>query len=116
MGKYICKRILQTVLIVFLVSFLTFLLLNLMPKDQVTALYGTELSEDEYWTYYHALGLDKPLLYRYGNWLLKALQGDFGVSYAYHINVTEVVGSKIGTTIYLSVVAMLISVPIGILL
>ncbi len=116
MGKYICKRILHTLLIVFLVSLLTFLLLNLMPKDQVTALYGTDLSEDEYQTYYHALGLDKPLLYRYGNWLLEALQGDFGVSYAYHINVTEVVGAKIGTTIYLSVVAMLISVPIGILL
>lgn len=116
MGKYLCKRLLQTVLIVFLVSFLTFFLLNLMPKDPVTALYGTELSAEEYQTYFHALGLDKPLLYRYCDWLLKALQGDFGVSYAYHIKVTEVVGSKIGTTIYLSVVSMLISVPLGILM
>lgn len=116
MGKYICKRVLQTVIIVFLVSFLTFLLLNLMPKDPVTALYGTELSEEEYLTYYHVLGLDKPLLYRYGEWLRNAVQGDFGISYAYRIKVTEVVGSKIGTTLYLSVIAMLISIPIGILL
>lgn len=116
MGKYIFKRILQTLLIIFLVSFLTFLLIDFMPKDPVTALYGTELSEEEYQTYYHALGLDKHVIYRYGAWLINALRGDFGISYAYHIKVIDVVGAKIGTTLYLSIVSSLISIPIGILM
>lgn len=67
MTQYIAKRLGQTLLIVFLVSFLTFLLVAVMPKDPVYILYGTDLTPEEYEIAYKALGLDQHLLRRTGS-------------------------------------------------
>ena len=109
MTRYILNRIGQTLLIIVIVSFLTFLLVNLMPKDQVYALYGTDISQEDYEILYKRLNLDKPILYRYGLWARNVLRGDWGISYQYHMPVGEVIGLKIGVTLYLSVVSTLIS-------
>lgn len=116
MRRYLLKRVGQTLIIVVLVSFCTFMLVNLMPKDPVYALFGTDISQEEYDAAYHSLGLDKPLLYRYAKWAGDFLSGDFGTSYRYHLPVTELIGQKIGITLYLSVVSTLISFPLGMLL
>ncbi len=116
MTRYILNRIGQTLLIIVIVSFLTFLLVNLMPKDQVYALYGTDISQEDYEILYKRLNLDKPILYRYGLWARNVLRGDWGISYQYHMPVGEVIGLKIGVTLYLSVVSTLISFPLGMLL
>lgn len=116
MTRYLLKRLGQTLLIIILVSILAFLLVNLMPKDQVYALYGTDLSEEEYQAAYVQLGLDKPLVYRYFQWAQAFLRGDLGTSYRYHLPVVELIGQKVSVTLYLSVVSTLISFPLGILL
>lgn len=116
MTKYLLNRILQTVLIVVIVSVISFLLVSIMPKDPVYALIGADATEEDYWTTYYRLGLDKPLFIRYFNWAAGAVSGDFGTSYAYNLPVWEVLGPKLAVTIYLSVVAMLISFPLGIIL
>lgn len=115
MAKYIAKRLGQTLLIVFLVSFLTFLLVAIMPKDPVYILFGTDLTPEEYDIAFKSLGLDQPLLVRYWAWLSNTLRGDLGVSYKYHLPVTQIIGQKIGVTLYLSIVSTLISFPLGIL-
>lgn len=116
MARYILKRLCQTLLIIVLVSILTFLLVSLMPKDPVYALYGTEIDQTAYDAAYQELNLDKPLIVRYFIWLRQVITGDFGISYRYHIPVTELIGQKIGVTLYLSIVSTLISFPVGILL
>ena len=68
MAKYMLKRLGQTLLIVVLVSFLTFLLVSLMPKDPVYSLYGTDLTAEEYQARFVEMGLDKPVLVRYFTW------------------------------------------------
>lgn len=116
MTKYLLNRILQTVLIVVIVSVISFLLVSIMPKDPVYALIGADATEEDYWTTYYRLGLDKPLFIRYFNWAAGVVIGDFGTSYAYNLPVWEVLGPKLAVTIYLSVAAMLISFPLGIIL
>lgn len=116
MLKYILNRLGQTVLIVLLVSVLTFLLVSFMPKDPVYALYGTDISEEEYQAVFVRMNLEKPVLLRYWYWFRDMIRGDFGVSYKYHMPATEVIGQKIGVTLYLSIVSTLISFPVGILL
>lgn len=116
MTKYMLHRVLQTLLIVVIVSFISFLLVSIMPKDPVYALLGADVTEEDYWTTYYRLGLDKPLIVRYFMWAGNALRGDFGNSYAYNMPVWDILGPKLGITIYLSVVAMLISFPLGIVL
>lgn len=116
MAKYILNRLGQTVIIIVLVSILTFLLVSLMPKDPVYALYGTDISQEEYDAAYHELNLDKPILTRYLIWAGDVLHGDFGISYRYHDDVLTIIGQKLGVTMYLCIVSTLISFPIGILL
>ena len=116
MTIYLLKRLFQTLIILVLVSVFTFLLVNLMPKDMVYALYGNDISQAEYDAAYKQLNLDKPIMYRYYMWLSDFLKGDFGVSYRYHMPVTKLIGQKIGVTMYLSVLSTLISFPLGILL
>lgn len=116
MARYLCKRLGQTLLIIVLVSIFTFLLVSFMPKDPVYALYGTEIDQVTYDAAYHELNLDKPVALRYFLWLKQVLSGDLGISYRYHLPVTELIGQKVGITLYLSIVSTLISFPLGILL
>ena len=116
MTRYLLKRLGRTLLIIVLVSCCAFMLVNLMPKDPVYALYGTEISQEEYDAAFHNMGLDQPLLVRYFNWAKSFLTGDLGTSYRYHLPVTELIGQKIGITLYLSVLSTLISFPLGMLL
>lgn len=116
MARYLLKRFGQTLLIVVIVSFLTFLLVSLMPGDPVYALYGTDISQEEYETAYRMMSLDKSVITRYFIWAKSFLTGDFGTSYRYHMPVTDIIGQKISITLYLSIVSTLISFPLGIML
>lgn len=116
MARYLLKRFGQTLLIVVIVSFLTFLLVSLMPGDPVYALYGTDISQEEYETAYQMMSLDKSVITRYFIWAKSFLTGDFGTSYRYHMPVTDIIGQKISITLYLSIVSTLISFPLGIML
>lgn len=114
--KYLLKRLGQTAVIIILVSFATFLLVSIMPRDPVYAMYGTDIDEEQYQIGRQELHLDKPIVQRYFIWANGVIHGDFGISYKYHTPVTQVIGSKIGVSMYLSFVSMIISMPIGILL
>lgn len=116
MAKYMFKRLGQTLIIIVIVSILTFLLVSLMPKDPVYALYGTDITQEEYDVAYKELNFDKPIPVRYMMWAGNVLHGDFGTSYRYHDDVLNVIGQKLGITMYLCFASTIISFPIGILL
>ncbi|WP_345941950.1 ABC transporter permease [Gemmiger formicilis] len=116
MAKYMFKRLGQTLIIIVIVSVLTFLLVSLMPKDPVYALYGTDITQEEYDVAFKQLNLDKPIPVRYLAWAGDVLHGDFGTSYRYHDDVLAVIGEKLGVTMYLCFASTIISFPIGILL
>ena len=116
MAKYMFKRLGSTLIIVVIVSILTFLFVSFMPKDPVYSLYGTDITQEEYDMRYVEMGLDQPVLVRYLNWAADVLHGDFGTSYRYHDDVLKIIGEKLGVTMYLCFVSTLISFPIGILL
>ena len=116
MVKYISSRIGQMLVTVVLVSFFTYILVDIMPKDQVYALYGPNITQEEYEAGYRALDLDKPLLVRYGMWASKVLRGDWGTSYKHHMQVWKLLAPKIAVTLYLSVLSAIVSFAVGILL
>ena len=114
MGTYILKRLGQTVVVLLVVSIGIFFLMNLLPGDPVYAMLGEEITQEQYDLTYHELGLDKPVLQRYFDWLLGALRGDFGKSMQSRVDVSELLAKRVPITIYLSTLSFLISVPIGI--
>ena len=90
MGRFILKRIGQTLIVLFIVSVFIFLLVSFLPGDPVYAMLGGEITQETYDRWYLELGLDKPLVLRYLSWISKALTGDFGMSASQHKEVIDV--------------------------
>ena len=116
MAKYILKRIIQMVAVMMLATIATFFLSSLLPGDPVLAVAGAEsLEQDTYDAIYYSLGFDKPVVQRFFIWLGKVIHLDFGTSYIYHMPVWDLIKSRVAITLYLSFLALFISVPLGIL-
>ena len=115
MVRYILQRLGQTLIILLIVSLMTYLLIDFLPGDPIAAITGGEISGETYERLYYELNMDKPVLVRYVMWLGDALTGNFGTSLTYHKSVIEVIGERVPVTIYLSLLAFLISVPLGII-
>ncbi|HOA94787.1 MAG TPA: ABC transporter permease [Quisquiliibacterium sp.] len=112
------SRLLSLVLVVWGVTIATFVLANLMPGDPVLALLGEDATPENVAVWRAKLGLDQPLLVRYADWLLNALQGDFGASYRTEEQVFDMILHRLPVTVEIllltQIVALAIAVPCGI--
>ncbi|MDB5889315.1 MAG: gsiC 2 [Polaromonas sp.] len=115
---YVLKRLGLAVLVSFTVSVLAFLLLHL-SGDPAIALAGEGARQADIDMVRQAYGLDRPIPVQYADWLWKLLRGDFGTSVYFKTAVGPLIFDKLGTTLLLGVyslcVALLISVPLGVL-
>nr|WP_209706979.1 ABC transporter permease [Leucobacter exalbidus] len=120
LGRAIAARIIGVIVILIVISFLTFSLMYLAPGDLVKNLLGTRpASPDAIAAIRAQYHLDDPFFVRYLDWLWSALRGDFGVSIRMQQPVTTVIGQRLGSTVALIVLAFLVAVvtaiPLGIL-
>ncbi|MBQ8305655.1 MAG: ABC transporter permease [Blautia sp.] len=120
-GKYIVKRLLQMVIVLIGISFLTFFLTYLAPGDPATAMYeaaGVTPTEEMLENTRKSMGLDKPFLVQYGVWVGKCLHGDFGESYSKNQPVLKLLIEKLPATLKLALLSLammlVISIPLGI--
>lgn len=119
MKTYLLKRLISVLPVLFIVSTIVFLILHFTPGDPAIVLLGDEASQEEVDDLRARLGLDRPLYQQYVNWILNALQGDLGDSYYMNETVVEAIGSHLGPTISLGILAELIAIvlaiPLGII-
>ena len=117
--RYIGKKIGSLLVTLLLISFLSFLAFSLIPGDAAVAALGMEAEEEDIDALREELGLNRPLHVQYAEWLIKAIQGDFGESTQYHLPVSELVAQRLPATVTLAVYAMLlivlVSFPMGLL-
>ena len=135
MGKYILKRVIYIVIVFLVLSFLMYMLYNLIPTDPARAELEPMrkgLKPDEYEELYlklrSDLGLDDPLLMRYGRWVGLypnkegkfdgLFQGNFGYSNFYKKDVRQVIADPLAITsfmnIFATIMALGITIPLGI--
>ena len=123
-GKTIVSRLLQMVIVLFGISFMTFLLTYLAPGDPARATLlaqGLMPTEAEVDALREQMGLNQPFIMQYINWLVACLHGDFGVSYTISAGkpVASLLLMRLWPTIKLALLALVImlvfSVPLGIL-
>lgn len=120
MGSYIIKRVLISVPLLFIISFLTFILINLSPLDPAEVVLQAqgvpqttgELLEQTR----EELGMDKPFIFRYFDWLIASLQLDFGDSYINGKPVWSLMGPAFINTLKLTVVSSVFIILMSILL
>ncbi|MCI6795058.1 MAG: ABC transporter permease [Lachnospiraceae bacterium] len=120
--KTLLFRLLQIIVVMVGISFITFFLTYLSPGDPVKNMYlsmGQMPSEKVIEQTRSAMGLNDPFLTQYFRWLGNCLHGDFGTSYSLHKPVTGLLLERLGPTLKLTalslVMMLLLSVPLGVL-
>ncbi|WP_339846022.1 nickel/cobalt ABC transporter permease [Paenibacillus sp. FSL W7-1088] len=120
MGSYIVKRILLAIPLLFIISLITFVLINLSPLDPaVVVLQAQEVPQitDELIAQTNeALGFDKPFVIQYVNWLMACMQLDFGSSYVSGEPVLSLIGPAFLNTLKLTLVSSVFIIGFSILL
>ena len=118
MGKYVLKRVGMMLITMILVSFLTFLAFELISGDPARNMLGTNATPAQVEALQHELGLDQPFLLRYFSWLGGFFSGNLGVSYSYRQPVWDLISTKLGITLLLSLISFImivvISIPLGV--
>lgn len=118
MGRYILRRILQSIPVLFGISLITFLIVNTAPGDPAL-LYmdrSTNPTAEDIQRVREELGLDKPLPIRYVEWVGRALVGDFGTSFKDKRPVVDRISETLPYSIKLSVISILFGYATAILL
>ncbi|MEY8752173.1 oligopeptide ABC transporter permease [Alkalicoccobacillus gibsonii] len=119
MWKFTIRRLLIAIPQMFLLSLLVFFMAKSMPGDALTGLINNpDLPAEAVQELRVKLGLDNPWYVQYKDWILGALQGDFGNSFTRKMPVTELIGDRIWNTVWLSamstVLIYLMGIPLGI--
>jgi len=114
MGKYIIKKLLVSVPLLFGITLITFIMLNIVPGDPIALMMKDHFNPDVVARVRLQMHLDDPTYIRFLRLLWDALHGDFGVSYILNRSVTELLVEAFPNTLILAVAAALVSWIIGI--
>ena len=115
MIKYTIKRILQTIIVLFGVSLITFVMLNIAPGDPVGVMLAKRADQETIDRVRHEMGLDKPYTEQYLDFIKGAVVGDFGDSYFQHKPVSEILADAFGITASLGLWVIIFSIILGML-
>ncbi len=114
MVKYIIKRLVLIIPIIFGISIILFVIMNLTPGDPAQMLIGDTYTEEALEQLRAELGLDKPLLTQYIDYIINALHGDFGISYRTRNPVFEEVFSRFPHTVAITFLSIAIQLVVGV--
>ena len=121
MGGYVVNRILQVIPLLIAVSIISFIIIDLPPGDFLSTYIeqlnqqGTAVTEQEVLRLRLQYGLDQPVLVRYWSWITNiVLRGDFGYSFQYNRPVAGLIGERIGVSLSLAALTILVTYAIAI--
>lgn len=113
------KKLVSLIVTLILVSLLTFLAFNVIPGDPASAMLGTQATSAQLSALRDQLGLNQPLPVRYLSWLTAFAQGNLGSSIKYSMPVSALLTDRVPVTLWLALLALLmtivIAIPLGIL-
>ncbi len=116
--KYILRKLTTLIITLFMVSLLAFLAFQVIPGSPATRMLGTNATPEKIAALESELGIDQPVLVRYGHWVLDFVRGDWGTSYSYHMPVKDMILEKLPATATLVILAfllvVLVSFPLGV--
>ena len=119
MFRYIMKRIIGIIPVLFCVSVVVFIITRVIPGDPAAVMLGPEASPEAIAAYREQIGLTDPLLIQYGRFLWDLLHLDLGTSLAHNRPVFDLLMQTLPNTILLSasalVIALLVAIPVGII-
>ena len=119
MLSYILRRIASTLPVMAIVALFVFSLLYIAPGDPAVVIAGDQASPEDVERIRQSLGLDRPFLIRFGEWVWQILHGDLGTSIFTNLPVTAMMAQRFEPTLSLMLItltfAVAVAVPIGVL-
>ncbi|CAN5116547.1 ABC transporter permease [soil metagenome] len=120
MGRYIARRLIQAIPLLFGISVISFAILKAVPGGPTAAYEGNpSFTDEDLRRLEAAFGLDQPVHVQYVNWFTRFIQGDWGYSYSGGQPVLQLIFERLPNTLYLTIVVyivvLLISIPVGVL-
>ncbi|MEW2547293.1 ABC transporter permease [Streptomyces sp. NPDC047002] len=119
MTGFLVKRLLQALVVLFLVTIIVFLLLHSLPGGPARAILGPKGTPQQIAHFNEVQGYDNPLPVQYGDYLVRLFHGDLGQSYKLNESVSSLLGQRLPKTLILTVlstaVAVAVAVPLGLL-
>jgi peptide/nickel transport system permease protein len=114
MTAYVTRRLLLLVPVLIMLSILIFAIMRSIPGDPAIAILGPQATPERIEIVREELKLNDPMPVQYWTWLKGAVQGDFGESYVHHGPVIDEIKDRFPVTIQLVLMAMLLSLIVGI--
>jgi peptide/nickel transport system permease protein len=114
MLAYAARRVLATIPVMLIVALFVFSLLYLAPGDPAAIIAGDQATPADVERIRESLGLDRPFVVRFGEWLWNMAHGDLGVSIFTNLPVTKMIAQRIEPTLSLMIVTMILSIVIAI--
>lgn len=109
MLRYVINRIKSSIVVLLVVSIITFVVLMIIPGDPAQLILGTDATPEMIADLHKAMGLDQPLYQQYLSWLANLIKLDMGESYVYGESVTTLIAKALPVTLSISVFAMIIA-------
>lgn len=116
MTKFLARRLLLGLLTLWAITVLVFAGTEILPGDVASAVLGQSATEELKAALRIQMGLDRPMLVRYFEWLGRILSGDLGISLANNFPIAGLVAPRVLNTLYLATVTAVIAVPLSIAL
>ncbi|OJF89718.1 ABC transporter permease [Alkalibacterium sp. 20] len=113
MWKTIIRRLLLMIPQILILSILIFIIADFMPGDPFTGLIDPNLDPAQLEAMRESYGLNDPLPVKYVRWMTNAFQGDFGRSFNYQQPVTAVIAGRLGNTVRLSLLSVILTYAVG---
>jgi peptide/nickel transport system permease protein len=113
MGRYLVRRLVESIITLFLATVVVFLGIRALPGDPARTLAGEEADPQAIAEVRHQYGFDQPLPVQFGRYLGKVFTGDLGTSVRTGLPVTDTVAHALPVTVELAVLAMLVAILIG---
>lgn len=110
---FLIKKVISSFLTLFLVSVISFTVLNVIPGDPILSKLGVDATQEQVEVLKKEFGLDKPKYIAYIDWLKDTSTGDMGESIRFSVPVNDLIQKRIGITMNLSLMAMAITIAIG---
>jgi peptide/nickel transport system permease protein len=114
MFAYVVRRVLATIPVMAVVALFVFSLLYIAPGDPAAVIAGDQATPADVERIRQSLGLDRPYLVRFGEWVWNILRGDLGVSIFTNLPVSTMIRQRVEPTLSLSVVTLILSITVAV--
>ena len=121
MLRYVARRLLAMIPVLFVVSFVAYALIMVLPGDPAQMMVGEQVANNNsaYLALRAQLGLDRPMPVQYADWAWRALRGDFGMSMKHNLPISDEIGAHVFPTLEPAalslLIALVVALPAGII-